>query len=181
MPFENHTEYMFAWNKIETEDSSWLRTSIPVTLPYYLVIERRIHLLLRWISKAGEISMSKQTDFSVKCTVVHLCGRFLRIKYHARSRGHQAFLGKRSDGRQTDAWSRRLLWEVPKNVWCCCKTINLTVAILQLWSFDLADAVAMFSSSNFSVFVFITALYFAQFWYTEGLAAGESVLSFTYS
>ena len=29
--------------------------------------------------------MSKQTDFSVKCTVVHLCGRFLGSKYH---RGH---------------------------------------------------------------------------------------------
>ena len=115
---------MFAWNKIETEDSSWLLTSIPVTLPYYLVIERRIHLLLRWISKAGEISMSKQTDFSVKCTVVHLCGRFLGIKYHARSRGHQAFLGKRSDGRQTDAWGKRLLWASPKNVWCCWKPFN---------------------------------------------------------
>ena len=58
---------------------------------------------------------------------------------------------------------------------------HLTVAILQVWSFNLADAVAMFSSSNFSVFDFITALYFPQFWYTEVFAVGESVLSFTYS
>ena len=59
---------------------------------------------------------------------------------------------------------------------------HLTVAI----SYNLEASISLtllqcHSSSNFSVFVFITALYFTQFRYTEVLAAGESVLSFTYS
>lgn len=50
--------------------------------------------------------------------------RFLGIKYHAKSRGHQAFLGKRSDGRQTDAWGKRLLWASPRTSGVVTKPFN---------------------------------------------------------